>query len=283
MRVLMISDFYPPIIGGMELHVRNLSAALARRGHDVALVTLSHPGCPEFESSGGVRVYRVRGAAQAVGSLFADPQRTFAPPFPDPKLALSLRHVVEREQPDVVHAHNWMVHSLLPVKSKGIPLVLTLHDYGLVCAKKSMVREDGRCTQPGIRDCAVCSIGHYGPTKGLLTWLGLRLTDSRLRGCVDMFLPVSESVAVLSGLYSHAASFEVVPNFLPDDFECIDPQADAYTASLPTEDYLLYVGALSPHKGIDHLLAAYERLTDPPPLVLIGAGTPGALPALPKG
>ena len=51
---------------------------------------------------------------------------------------------------------------------------------------------------------------------------------------------------------------------------------------LPAQAYILFVGALAPHKGILPLLSAYQRLDSPPPLVLIGTiwpDTPKALPA----
>jgi hypothetical protein len=38
MRILLLSQFYPPVIGGEERHVRNLGAALAQRGHHVSVV-----------------------------------------------------------------------------------------------------------------------------------------------------------------------------------------------------------------------------------------------------
>ena len=54
---------------------------------------------------------------------------------------------------------------------------------------------------------------------------------------------------------------------------------------LPAEDgYLLYVGQLSEHKGIDVLLDAYRLLRSPPPLVMLGtphatSPTPESLPS----
>ena len=35
----MLAQFYPPDIGGEERHVRNLSLALAARGHHVDVLT----------------------------------------------------------------------------------------------------------------------------------------------------------------------------------------------------------------------------------------------------
>ena len=52
----MLAQFYPPIIGGEERHVRNLSIDLVARGHDVAVATLCHDGAPEMECDQGVRI-----------------------------------------------------------------------------------------------------------------------------------------------------------------------------------------------------------------------------------
>jgi glycosyltransferase involved in cell wall biosynthesis len=55
---------------------------------------------------------------------------------------------------------------------------------------------------------------------------------------------------------------------------------------LPEQDgYLLYVGQLSQHKGVDVLLNAYRRLSSPPPLVMLGTlhPTSPAAESLPVG
>ncbi len=52
---------------------------------------------------------------------------------------------------------------------------------------------------------------------------------------------------------------------------------------LPAQAYILFVGALAPHKGILPLLAAYQRLDSPPPLVLIGTIWPNTPKELPPG
>ncbi len=44
-------------------------------------------------------------------------------------------------RPDIVHAHGWMLNTCLSLRlPRGCALVATLHDYGLNCAKKTMVR-----------------------------------------------------------------------------------------------------------------------------------------------
>src|SRR5436190_24253942 len=43
MRILMVSDFYPPYLGGVEVLVATMSRELVLRGHEVAVVTLAAP------------------------------------------------------------------------------------------------------------------------------------------------------------------------------------------------------------------------------------------------
>ena len=82
MRILMLSQFYPPVLGGEEQHVRALSAALAARGHEVAVATLWRKGLPEIEQEGRVRVYRERGTLQRLPWLYQETERQHTPPLP---------------------------------------------------------------------------------------------------------------------------------------------------------------------------------------------------------
>ena len=149
MRVLMLAQFYPPIVGGEEHVVEALGIELVRRGHQVAVATIQHPGLPGREEVEGVRVHRLRSAASALRFLYSD-DRLHAPPGPDPALTWQLRRVLDAERPDIVHAHNWMVHSYLPLKrSARVPLILSLHDYSLVCSMKRLMRHGTPCSGPG--------------------------------------------------------------------------------------------------------------------------------------
>ena len=63
MRVLLLSwDFPPKETVGTAAHVDGLSRALAANGHDVVVMTTTHPGTDRVaDAAGPVRV--VRGAA----------------------------------------------------------------------------------------------------------------------------------------------------------------------------------------------------------------------------
>ncbi len=54
-------------------------------------------------------------------------------------------------------------------------------------------------------------------------------------------------------------------------------------AKLPEEPFILFVGALQPHKRIGRLLSAYSRLNSPPPLVVTGHDVARQSDVLPSG
>ena len=85
MRILLLAQFYPPVIGGEERHVRNLATALAAKGHEVAVATQASHDDAGSTLDGAVRVHRLRGTFGRLSVLFSDPERPFAPPIPDPK------------------------------------------------------------------------------------------------------------------------------------------------------------------------------------------------------
>lgn len=285
MRVLLLSDLYPPVIGGIELHVRNLARGLSARGHQVTVVTLHHDGQDLVERDGDVLVHRLRGTIHRLDRAYGDTQRRFAPPFPDPELTAAIWRIVRAEDPDIVHGHNWLSRSFLPLRrASGAGFVLTLHDYGLVCAKRSLVYRGALCSGPGLAKCLGCAARHYGTAKGMAITLGTFGTGPMERRAVDLFLPVSSAVATASRLAIDGAPFEVIPNFVPDDVarDADTPVVDR-ELGLPDEPYILYVGALTPHKGVPDLLTAYERLERAPPLVLIGTRWPDSPTSFPPG
>jgi glycosyltransferase involved in cell wall biosynthesis len=284
MRILMVSDFYPPIIGGLEGYVHTLAHELVRRGHRVSVATLRHKGAPAYELDAGVHVHRLAGWHRLLAPFYESAARRFHPTVPDPGVMAGLRRVVARERPDVVHAHGWMLYSCLPLKEwSSAGLVVTLHDYGLVCPKKTYMHANRICTGPAYGKCLRCARGAYGGMKAAALTTGL-YASSRLHGRVDRYLAVSAAVrdATMAGA-PRPLPIEVIPPFISD--HVLDEAAAAgRPAFLPQEDgYLLFVGALGVHKGLHVLLQAYaEGLAGLAPLVVIGTerrDTPARFPS----
>lgn len=282
MRVLMLAQFYPPIIGGEERHVRNLSLALVKRGHAVSVATVWQHGLEEYQLDEGIEVRRLHGFVQRCSALFTDTARKYAPPFPDLELMLGLRRIVTDFKPDIVHAHNWLIHSFLPLKRRTGPrLVLTLHDMSLACVQKNTMCNGEPCSGPATSKCLRCAAAFYGPLKGSAAAVANWTSSAVERRTVDKFLAVSSAVAAGNGLANDGLQFEVVPNFVGDEIDVLSERGPLLD-QLAREPYILFVGDLRRFKGIRVLLDAYAMLEGVPPLVLIGrrcADTPRSLPA----
>ena len=293
MRLLLLAQFFPPDIGGEERHVFNLANTLACRGHEVSVATQRMAGAPDEEVlPSGVHVYRFATMSMRLSGLYST-DRPHHPPVPDPVGVGELRRIIAKTRPEVVHAHNWAVNSVLPLHRRSarspFGLVLTLHDYSQVCATKRMMRNGMPCAGPSPARCLPCATGHYGPLIGTATVVATAAMRPWKARSIDHIVSVSRAVA--SG--NHLADSDrtsVIPNFIPDSMMLPQDESSASPSSavsfpdLPEKEFLLFVGDLSSEKGVPTLLRAYENLgSDRPALVLVGRRTPDTPTNLPEG
>lgn len=274
MKILMLSDLYHPVIGGLERHVRHLSHELVGRGHSVAVATLQQDGHPASEEDAGIRIYRLSGIAGGVPALYKDDARRFHPTAPDPLTVSALWRALRTERPDVIHAHGWILYSCLPLKRGYTKLVVTLHDYSLVCARKTYLRRGRQvCDGASFTACLACSAGQYGALKGAALTSGLFLSRT-LHRRVDRYIAISRAVREATLPAAGGVPVDVIPTFVPDAV-FTEPAGEARPEFLPPDDgFLLYVGDMGSHKGLDVLLEAYRAARDLPPLVILGTGSP---------
>jgi len=113
-KILHIYKDYPPILGGIENHVRLLAEGQAHHGHQVTVLVTNPAGAKTvIAEEGGVRVIR----AGRIATVASTP------------LSLALPAQLARSRPDVVHLHfpypvgevsQWLLH-------RGQATVLTYH------------------------------------------------------------------------------------------------------------------------------------------------------------
>lgn len=274
MRIMQLTDFYHPLIGGVESYVAVLSKELAQLGHTVVVVTIQPGGQPEEEIIDGVRVIRIRSLSQNLSRFYSDTSRPFHPPAPDPGAVAALRRIIHQEQPDVVHSHSWLNHSFYPLYSahKGPAHVVTLHDYGTACPRKTLMRSGHaeQCSGPRLTRCLSCAPEQYGLLKGSMITMTMRASRF-LQHRADRYLTVS-SAAADGSRGSLPADAEIIPHppMVPNDLLQI-AQETPRPEFLPAEDgFLLFAGALGLHKGVEVLLAAHRKMRNNVPLVLLG-------------
>jgi glycosyltransferase involved in cell wall biosynthesis len=279
-RVLLATDYYPPGLGGAQIQSRLIARELIARGHEVAVATVWQHGLPGFEVDEGIPVHRLRQLRTL--PVLARRWRHHQPPFPDPVTVIRLRRLIARFRPDVVHSYGWFTHSCaFALLGTDIPLLLTARDYGYSCATRTLLYNGRPCSGPSLFKCMTCAGREYGLIKGWIAALSVRSNARLLRRKVRAIHSISTYVQAiirrdfLDDRIRTGATGHVIHDVIGAvPAEHLGSGSDAsYSArlqELPAEPFLLFVGGLRRVKGVEQLVAAYERLSDPPPLVLIG-------------
>ena len=180
-------------------------------------------------------------------------------------------NLIRDERPDVLHCHN-IYHQLTPsiinaASRMKTPVVLTLHDYKPVCPVYTQLWKGGLCTKCAegrfeallVQRCADGSIG-----RSALLWAEARYhAAARSYQRVDMFIAPSRFMRNA-----------VVRRFGEDKVIHIPNGIDASRIEVSGQDerFVLYLGRLSPEKGVETLLRAHAEDNAAWRLVIAGSG-----------
>jgi glycosyltransferase involved in cell wall biosynthesis len=253
-KIVLVSEVFPPRAGGAGWSARALALGLRGAGHDVSVLTTS-PG-PSEESGIPVQRLAVHGRKR-----FAIP-RAFARSL----------HGLERE---VVHAqHSLSALGSLAGRHAG-RVAVTVRDHWPVCFWSTRISRGVLCPQCGLVPMTRCVEGRV-PARPPVSWgaipyMQADLRDKRLAlGRAGATLAVSESIAAelrAAGL----PRVEVIPNIV-DAEEARRVAAGEPSVPLP-ERFLLFVGKLEENKGARLLVPAVAAAKTGLPLVVLGEGS----------
>jgi len=183
-----------------------------------------------------------------------------------------LSRLIEETSPDVAHFHNTFLRispaAYYACSRRGIPVVQTLHNYRLTCPAASHFRDGRPCDDClGLRfpwPAIIHRCYHHSAAQSAVvaSMVALHRALGTWRHTVQRYVTLSSFMRewMIRGGYP-ADRLMVKPNFLS-----ADPGAGSRT-----EGYALYIGRLSPEKGIKTLMQAWED-SDMPPLKIIGDG-----------
>ncbi|MBR0696599.1 glycosyltransferase family 4 protein [Bradyrhizobium lablabi] len=179
--------------------------------------------------------------------------------------------LIRNEKPDIMHCHN-VYHQLTPsiinaASRIKIPIVLTLHDYKLVCPVYTRLSNGQVCTK--------CSDGHYEALlvqrcadgsigRSVLLW-----GEARFHAAAGSYQRVDKFIAP-----SRFMRDAVVPRLGEDKVVYIPNGVDTSRIEVSGQDdgFVLYLGRLSPEKGVETLLRAHAGDNAAWRLVVAGAG-----------
>ena len=269
MRVLVINRCWKPA-GGVETCVRDLQRVLEERGHEVVPFAIADPANwptpysryfpPPVDFRGTSTRDRARAVARA--TLARDSRR-------------ALRALLDDVKVDVAHVFNSYHYlgalTLLELRRRRIPVVLSLHDYKVCCPNVSFFSERTRrlCTlcmdhrfayvwAPTVTRCRESSV-----TSGLM--LSAEAITTHLAG---VYQRVPTVVTVLNSLQRRALEHAGI-----DDDQVIQVPNFVELDEPPTADRhrdVLFVGRLILLKGVDVLIRACAR--EHLPLRIVGDG-----------
>lgn len=255
MKILLVNKYWHPF-GGVETHVAAVQQVFEELGHEVVPFSMQDPRNADtpyarffvewVDMRGGSALTRARGVGRAIGGLATVRQLR------------RLLDEVEIDAAHVVHAYHHLGTTFLSLlERRGIPVVLSLHDYKIGCPNYRLYSE---------RTGAICTICIDRP--GAWAWAPARERCWDSSALAGLTLSAEAVVSRGYGTYRRSAGAVVVLNELqrraaeaagiapdrvhrvPNFFELGDPPAR------DRRSHVLYVGRLVPEKGVDMLIRA---------------------------
>lgn len=167
-----------------------------------------------------------------------------------------LGRLIEQYRPHVVHLHNpypllspWVVRT---AHQHGVPVVHTVHNYRQVCASGVYFRDGHTCTECSGRAVGWPAIRHGCYRGSRLQSVAMTTALTAHRGTwrsVDRYIALTPGVADHLGRYG-----------IPEERIVVKPNAIPGAAvPAPVGDGFLFMGRLSPEKGVDLVLEAWAR------------------------
>ncbi|OUQ51592.1 lipopolysaccharide N-acetylglucosaminyltransferase [Alistipes sp. An116] len=237
MKILLVHNDYGKY-SGEESVVDQMAVMWAEHGHQVVQLRMST--ADSWDSLGG----KMHGFLAGLYS---------------PKGVREMHRILKEERPDVVNVHNLYPFispaALFECKKAGVPVVMTVHNFRLICPTGLFMR-DGKpcelCLERGNEwDCV-----RYNCEHSLLKSVGYAARNAvarysgAYRKCVDRFACITDfqrQKLIQAGF--DATKIVVIPNAVVATSD-YDPAVGTYVA---------YSGRLSREKGVDLIVEVARR------------------------
>jgi glycosyltransferase involved in cell wall biosynthesis len=267
MKILFVNKYYRPS-GGPETVMLQAKERLESTGNRVAVFSMQD----EKNLSTPYSRYFVCNVDYNGSSSVFDKAKMTLNMFYSLEAKKKMELLLEEEKPDLAHLHN-IYHqispSILPVlKKRGIPVVMTLHDFKLLCPNYTFLRNGNpcescegkhfykavvhKCVKDSYWKSLVCSVEMY-----FHRFLKI------YQDCVDAFITLSEFSREKMIQYGiPEEKLFLLPN-------CVEPPSNGKEKT-PGE-YVFFLGRLSEKNGVLTLIQAMEKAKEVP-LVVAGEG-----------
>jgi len=238
MRIVYVTPFYYPVIGGVEEVARRIAEYMASKGHDVHVLTYNRlrrggkGSLPRKDIINNVEVARVE-------PNFIWSQGTYSPEVPN---------VLEELRPDLVHVHVWRHPHVFQVAKfkKKLKFKAVIHTHAPF---------------------------HKLNQLGLTIWLYHRAVDQIRNGVLREYdavvaLTPHEKKLLVDKLGVKSEKISIIPNGIADEISNINMNATRVNEN----PMILYVGRVSRSKNVDLLIKAMKIVSEKTNAKLVLAG-----------
>ncbi len=184
-----------------------------------------------------------------------------------------IRKVICHEKPDIMHFHNTLPiispAAYYAAKTEGVAVLQTLHNFRLLCANALLFRDGHICEEcigkfvpwPGV--LSACYRKNLAATSVIAVMLSVHRLLRTYRRMVDLYIALTDFTRqkfIQGGL--PAENIVVKPNFIDPDPGIGNGQGG----------YAIFAARLTPEKGVNTLLSAWDKIGGKIQLKIIGDG-----------
>jgi glycosyltransferase involved in cell wall biosynthesis len=279
---ILLANYRYFVSGGPERYMFNVSEALSRSGHEIIPFSINYsrnrttPYASYFVEPLGHRNEVTYREQKFSPRTFL---RTVKRLFFDPEVERAVQRLARDTKPDIAYVLHYL-RKLSPalltgLKKAGLPVVVRLSDYAMLCPGTHCLRQ--------LEPCELCVKGRLWPSiryhcvqKGLAASLinGLSTWYHRCQGYFDLI-----DFFITTNQFMHEMMIRA--GFPPSRLRCIptfvDNDAFQPEGNYSKQDYFIYLGRLAEEKGVAVLIEAMALLNQSRPdlsarLKVVGAG-----------
>ncbi len=272
MKILQINKFFF-LKGGSERYFFDLSELLSQKKHQV--IAWSTENMKNFPYNNEDLFAEYSDFSRKEG--FKKDLKKVIRIFWNREAKKKLEKLIKKENPDIAHLHNIFSHFspsiISTLKKHNIPVVMTLHDYKIMCPNYKFFSENEICFKclknNNFRSCLKRKCIDNSKSKSLIGYLEGVWQKNFLKTAdkIDIFIAPSLFIkrkAVQSGIPANKVVH--LPNFVNEEF------SDTKELEKSNLKYMLHFGRLSSEKGIDLLINTYLKNDIKMDLKIVGDG-----------
>ncbi|KKP67397.1 MAG: hypothetical protein UR66_C0014G0020 [Candidatus Moranbacteria bacterium GW2011_GWE1_35_17] len=255
MKILQINKFYYKR-GGSETHFIDLVELLRRNNHEVNVFSTKNNKNVEAKKND----YFIDEIEMKLSNF-----KNGFNIFYNRQAIKALKEIILNNRPDIVHVHNISHHfspAILKVfKKYNIPVIMTVHDYKIICPNYKLFNSKGICEKCIGGKYYQCALNKCIKDSYLASFVMMLESYwakwKRYYDLIDIFIAPSHfmrNTLISSGINSKKVVY--LPNFLKNNDLSLDDE------KINEEKYILSFGRLSKEKGIDCLIKAFDNIGD---------------------